>query len=110
MRFCDERGSTMVSETVNKDAVPRMVMTVEMSSCDLKGLESACSSFIAGMKQVGHSYGGPISLPKQRDREKGTIIHTRVFEIETNERVAVWLKNFSPGDSVAIRCKVVERR
>ncbi len=100
----------MASDTVNKETVPRMVMTIEMSSCDLRGLESACSSFIAGMKQVGHSYSGPISLPKQRDKDKGTFIHTRVFEIETNERAAAWLKNFSPGDDISIRCRVVERR
>ena len=95
-------------DQVRTETMPRMVMKLEMVSDDVRELDAACSEFAKGMRQIGHDYSGPIPLPKQKEKDR--TIHTRVFELETNDRVALWLKSFVPGESVTIRCKVIERK
>ena len=87
-------------------------MRFELTSDDLKGLESACSMVVKEMKRTGRSYSGPILLPKQKVRsgDSFTEMHTRLFEMDTDDAIVMFLMSFTPPERVKVKCAVAEKK
>lgn len=90
-----------------------LVMRLELSSFSVVDIDNVCGNIVSSIRHIGSSYGGPIPLPKQKicnpDGTK-TFIHTRIIDLDTDERTAKWLKSFSHPDTVRIKCSVKERK
>lgn len=89
-----------------------LVMRFELTSEDLTGLEAACSMVVKEMKRTGRSYSGPMSLPKQKVRTGDSFkeIHTRLFEMDTDDAIVMFLMSFTPPENVKVKCTVAEKK
>ena len=89
------------------------VMRLELTSDSASDVDSVCSEMVSTLRRMGCPYGGPIPMPKQRIRNPDgtrTDIHTRILDIDTDDRAAGWLKSFSCPDTVRMRCTIIEKR
>ena len=90
---------------------PHLVMRLELMSKSAFEVDRICSEIVSEMKRMGAPYGGPIPMAKKKVKgpDGSYIIHSRMMELDSAGKVALWLKTFSPPDTVVVRCTMVEK-